>query len=278
MTLWEEAFGVEPRGSAPAGADRWARAVHLGARGRAAAARSLVEDLLRGPRIDGEVRALALATRASLTRQAGGHAAARADDGAAIREATVAGAGAGGSDAWAVAARADALVGLAADGLGVGDFVASRRLLERAAQELGDAGPSDDWICSGRPRLRLAWVRTELALYTGDPAAGELAARATAASADAPSTRHRLKTELIAAAASAATGDVEHAADEAQRLSAACRTAGLMPLEWAAQTMLAGLRPASIGERTPDRLSEDLRRSGMGFRTLPGSEVTDRYA
>ncbi|ALG84175.1 hypothetical protein [Gordonia phthalatica] len=271
MTQWGSAFGIEPTESTPTAADRWARAVDLGARGYAAAARTIVDRLLREATVPAAVRSAALATRASLTRQAGGHAIARADDGAAIR------AVAGDHGPWAVAARVDALIGLAADDLGVGDFTASGLLLDRAAAELG-AAESSDWICVGRPRLRLGWVRTELALYTGDPRAAELAANARALSVGAPSARHRIKTDLIAAAASAAAGDIGHAADEAQRLAAACRTAGLLPLEWAAQTMVAGLRPAAIGDRPPDRLQEDLRRLGMAFRALPSSDVTDRYA
>ncbi|MBM7366769.1 hypothetical protein [Gordonia hydrophobica] len=274
MSVWQAAFGVEPAEPAPVGADRWARAVDLGARGRAAAARAIVADLLRDPRVPDEIRALACATRASLTRQAGGHALARADDGAGVRAAT------GLHGRWGVAARLDALIGLAADGLGIGAFSASATLLDRAAAEMADAPAAiaQDWLCVGRPRLRLAWVRTELALYSGAPGADRCAAEAMELAAAAPSSRHRIKTDLIAAAASAAAGDVAHAATEAERLSDACRAAGLLPLEWAAHTMLAGLRPGPTASSVADRLRGDMVTLGMAFEPLPGTTATDRYA
>ncbi|MGB3603698.1 hypothetical protein [Gordonia sp. (in: high G+C Gram-positive bacteria)] len=215
---------------------RWVDAVELGARGRAAAARTVVADLLRDPRVDAAVKSLSLSTRASLTRQAGRHADAQIDDGAALLVA----AQARTASPWARAAQIDALVGLAADSLGIWDFDGSRRLLDRAAAQLWSAQTDYEpqWACDGRLQLRLAWVRTELALYSGAPAAS-LAARAVELAADAPSIRHRLKTALIATAAS--NGDT--AADDAERIANDCAAAGLAPLEWAARTMLAGLRP-----------------------------------
>src|SRR5690625_6229887 len=59
-------------------------------------------------------------------------------------------------------AESDALVGLAADALGVGRFAASARLLQRAAG-LDPVVP--------RLPVRPAWVSAELAMATGDAAA-----------------------------------------------------------------------------------------------------------
>lgn len=279
---WQAAFGEAPPESPPAGADAWARAVELGARGRAAAARALLDELIRDARSAAAVRSLALATRASLTRQAGHHAVARGDDGTAVR---IAFAEAPGASVWVRAARVDALVGLAADSLGIGDFGASSRLLQRAGREVDadlaadgvDGSAAAGWVCDGRPRLRLAWVRAELALYSSDPQSGEYAARAVELAVGAPSLRHRVKTDLIAAASSAAVGEIDEAAREAERIVATCREEGLLPLEWAAQTMLAGLRPGTT-PRTADLLQAELIARGMSFTPLTGPADLPRYA
>ena len=293
---WQAAFGVAPAislpaGSLPAGADTWAHAVDLGARGRAAAARAVLDEVIGDPGADAAVCSLAFATRASLTRQAGRHAVARADDGRAAR---IAFAGEQAASVWTRAARVDALVGLAADSLGIGYFGASSRLLERAGVEIGaggdvtvDAGAEVGggevdwgevgWVCDGRPRLRIAWVRAELALYSGDPRAAEFAARAVELAADAPSLRHRVKTDLIAAASHAAAGESAVAADSAERIAATCRGEGLLPLEWAAQTMVEGLRPGVTASRPAAGLQAVLVTRGMAFAPLAGPSDPPRY-
>lgn len=276
---WNDAFGVDAPPDCPPGGDRWARAVRLGALGRAAAARALIADLLADPATGAGVTALALATRASLTRQAGGHGYARADDGAALRVAVSAGAE---ESRWAAVARVDALVGLAADGLGIGDFAGSARLLERAAAESAgtvSTAARGNWVLDGRPALRLAWVRTELALYTGRSDAADLAARALELSAGAPSVRHRLKTALIAAAADAASGRVEAAAQTARNVAGDCAAAGLAPLEWAARSMLASFAADRDEQsRAAAAIQEKLIGLGMGFAPLAGSAHAARYA
>ncbi|WP_347956725.1 hypothetical protein [Gordonia aichiensis] len=273
---WWAAFEVPEPSVVPTGAGRWARSVALGATGRAAAARSVVAEVVGDRRTDVAVVSLALATRASLTRQAGGHADARADDGAAL---AVLQRAEDQHDGWVRAARADALIGLAADNLGVGDFGASERLLRRAATDLADLPDTDDdWLVVGRPRLRLAWVRTELALYTGDGAAGELGERAVREARHAPSRRHRLKTELIAAATAAAAGRSDVAVAAAERVARACADDDLLPLQWAAHSMLAGLvRNGADGARA-EALRGVLVERGMGFGPAPESVIADRYA
>ncbi|GAA4674821.1 hypothetical protein [Gordonia humi] len=239
---FEAAFGVaDAGGDAPEGVGRWARAVDLGARGDVAAARGAVETLLRTVG-DDRTRALAYAARASWTRQSGRHGDARVDDGRAAR---LVARSATTGDRWAVAAWADALTGLAADSLGIGDFSGARRLLHRVDSVLPDAGVgAPDWVTGDRLRLRLAWVQTELALYSGDtPGTTAPRERAVALAADCPSPRHVVKTDLIAAAVAAAVGDIAHAAELAGEVEKRCATAGLLPLSWAASTMLAGCGP-----------------------------------
>ena len=60
-------------------------------------------------------------------------------------------------------AGADALIGLAADALGVGRFAASAVALRRAAELLTRSAPA-------RLPVRLAWVSAELAMARGDGA------------------------------------------------------------------------------------------------------------
>lgn len=92
------------------------------------------------------LQSLAYSTRASFLRQLGWHDLARAWDG---RAAAIA-----GSDREA---GADAMIGLAADALGVGRFAASQRALRRAADLLDASVPA-------RLHVRIAWVSAELAM------------------------------------------------------------------------------------------------------------------
>src|SRR5919204_531052 len=88
---------------------------------------------------DGRHASLAHSTHASFLRQLGWHDEARGWDGRALALA--------GTDSEA---RADALIGLAADALGVGRFGPSAAAL-RSAESLLDLAPP-------RLRVRLAWV------------------------------------------------------------------------------------------------------------------------
>lgn len=262
-----DAFGVHhhPCG-ASAHAVRWAEAVALGGRGRAAAAVTLIGRLLVDPATPPDIASLASSTRASLIRQAGGHARALPDDGWAFRLA-----GRGGR--WAATADADALVGLAADRLGIGDRSGADRLLGRAHTVLdgltGEGAEESDWVLVGRPRLRWEWVNAEAGLYGGDPErAVRHIRRAAASAADCPSPRHRLKTELIAAATLAAQGRLDEAAAEAEWIRRTCAEAGLLPLAWAAASLSIGVLPGDGSRRAADYerdARQTLRRWGMGF-------------
>ena len=106
--------------------------------------------------------------------------------------------------------RVDALIGLAADALGVGRFAASAAALRRA-QGLLDGGP---------PRLavRLAWVSAELAMATGDGAAAVgHAERAVELAAALGSARHRVKSDVVLAAALCSDGQARPVARGGRR-------------------------------------------------------------
>ncbi len=230
------AFGADPgaavrvRPGMPAG-HRWLVAVALGGQGRYAAAAAVLEDLLTAPGVPPAVAAHAAVTLAAHRRQLGGHGAARYWDSVGLRLADAAPAGppdADGTDA--LAARVDALVGLAADAIGTGAAGAAQRLLDAAA-EAGRGHPA--W----RPAARLAWVRAELALLRGDAAAAVVPACAAVELATAGgSVRHVLKSRIVHAVASVVAGGdpgealvaLDAAADEADR-------AGLLSLVWPAR-------------------------------------------
>lgn len=113
ITLLDAAFGASPAtwplpcASTPQ--DAWLRAIALGGAGRYAAAHAELSAIPASR--PGGLASLALSTRASLLRQLAWHTHARGFDGRALSLA--------GSDAEA---RSDALVGLAADALGLARF------------------------------------------------------------------------------------------------------------------------------------------------------------
>ncbi|WP_439032330.1 hypothetical protein [Gordonia terrae] len=279
----------------------WHRAVEAGGRGEYASASAALTELERalarrgGPPSPEATALLSLcrSTRASLFRQAGRHGRAHALDGLAL--ATVARAGVPveqigapehAEHSPARAAVADALVGLAADNLGLLRFDAARRLLDRAFPVLdptGDGaeigawswGPATgEWVTSTRCRLRWEWVSAELGLYRGDIAAGLAHARAGAeliremdAAGMTTPARHRVKTTLIAAAATLGAGDPGGAATVARDVIRDARDHGLAPLEWAASSLLSGTGDASYDEaRRHRRLRATLVGKGMALR------------
>jgi len=208
------------------------------------------------------LRAHAAVTRAAHLRQVGGHLAARRLDGLGLAIATVSrgapgthsaarraetaepgepesgepesGEPAPGSDR--AAARVDAMLGLAADAIGLADPALADRLL-RAAEPLAFEHPS--W----RPGVRWHWVRAELALSRDLP--GEAvgwARRALLAASDAGATRHVLKSELVLAVAEAGTGmATAQLVATFAGLSERTRRSGLWTLEWPILLQLANV-------------------------------------
>ncbi|AHC24436.1 MULTISPECIES: hypothetical protein [Mycobacteriaceae] len=238
--LTDAAFGAQPQlWPLPQAHDpqqRWLRAVAAGGQGHYGTAFAELDEIIR-QRCDGPTTALAYSTRASFLRQLGGHRTARRWDGHALVSA--------GTDPQA---RADALVGLAADALGIGRLAAAARLLQRA--------PGD----SGEPRqsVRRHWVSAELAMACADgPAAIGHAEQAVQEADTLGSVRHRAKSQVVLAAALCCTGDLNAArrvADAAYTLTAEF---GLVPLHWAVSCLLADIDSA-VGSAAAIAAARDL--------------------
>jgi hypothetical protein len=248
--LRDAAFGLHPEAEVAAAAargsarQRWLAAVVLGARGHYAAATTLLIPLRHHG--DPVLAALAGSALASHRRQLGGHAAARTLDAAALARLTAAGIGPrtqaedpDGVDA--AGALSDALLGLAADAIGLGRLGDSRRLLDRA-----DA--ADAVEVSWRTRIRRNWVGAEVELAAGHPErAVPLAERAVN---QGPSLRHRLKSDLVHAAARAVRGQDGDSAAAAALLAGVTQVAlerGIVSLVWPSELLHAevGPRPAA---------------------------------
>ncbi|MPY76983.1 MAG: hypothetical protein GEV04_00525 [Actinophytocola sp.] len=216
---------------------RWLAAVVLGGRGDYARAAALLEPLL-GCR-DRVFASLAASTLASHRRQLGGHANARVLDAAALRAVAGADRGTGTADVApdpdgidVAGARADALLGLAADALALGRQREARTLLARVA----DAEPAVEscW----RTRVRHAWVSAEVELAAGDAAAARpYAERAAAVAREHGGSRHVLKSDLVLAAALGVAGATPDAL--ARQVRDHTRKLGLYPLTWPAALLLA---------------------------------------
>ncbi|WP_280346873.1 hypothetical protein, partial [Nocardia neocaledoniensis] len=212
---------------------RWYRAVALGGQGHYAAARADLSILAR-TRVDPALRSLAASTHGSLVRQLGGHAAASTLDG---RAAVLATAATGPARAEAMA---DALTGLAADALGTGRLALAHRLLGRVEPLLAEA--------PDRCAVRWHWVRAETAL-AGGAAAPALAdaERAVELAVALGSVRHRVKSALLVAAATAATGDLARAAARAAAGDIAGRGPGREARGGAAAVLGAGVGAPAPG-------------------------------
>ncbi len=261
-------------GDPTAARELWERAVALGAIGAVARARSILDDAdamlvpSQHP-LAQAVPSLGQSARASWLRQSGRHGAAQGPDGRAALIATPSGALPPDAE-WLRAALGDALIGLAADNLGLGRFDASTRLLGRAGEVLGlpGAAPDGDWIVAGRVGLRWHWVSAENALYRGDAAAGmKWAQEAQRLARDCPSAHHRIKTRLIVAAAAAAGGDIDASESAARAVVDDAEQAGLTPLQWAGWQLLAGIAPSEQAHRQIEETTARLRATGF----FPGS-------
>jgi hypothetical protein len=238
--LADAAFGDDPGRwplpSAGTSHDRWLRAVAAGGQGRYGSAMADLSEICRDEP-SGPERSLAHSTRASFVRQLGGHDGARAWDGRAWALA------AGNTDAThAAEAAADALIGLAADALGVGRFGVSERLLRRAGQiPLADLSP--------RVPVRLSWVRSELAMFQGHgEAAVTHAERAVTGARDVGSARHTVKSQVVLAAALCSAGHLDRSRRVADAALETAADLGLVPLRWALACLLADI---GSGERSP---------------------------
>ena len=249
VTLVRAAFGNEP-GAWPLPAastpdQLWLRAVASGGQGRYGNAYADLAALRRAPAAPRLV-SLAHSTQGSLLRQLGWHTLARGWDGRALALAGV-----------DPEARADALIGLAADALGVGRFAAAARLLTRADAALVPAELTAN--AAERLAVRRRWVGAELAMATGD---GETAVRRAeegvelARAMATASVRHQVKSEVVLAAALCSAGDTERASVIAQTALNVTGQFGLIPLRWALACLLIDIASVTVLEHQLRELTE----------------------
>jgi tetratricopeptide (TPR) repeat protein len=239
-----------------AAAARWLLAVCLAAAGRfGTAIESLHQVVPLGENDSADRRAVAAlgeSTLASVHRQLGRHAEARAHDELALTRSD--GVGEAGFDA---------LLGLAADAVGLGEADSARDNLERAGALVGDHA---EWW---RQRVRLDWVRAEVALLEGDPAAAIKAAGAAVDLAEhSGAPRHVAKGLLFHGVAQVEAGQPEEAAATLRRGSLLAESLGTLPLLWPARAvlgaLLAGSNPAEStrcldsARRAVDAIAADL--------------------
>jgi hypothetical protein len=185
-------------------------------------------------------------TDASWLRQLGWHRQASGCDGAAMAWA------ARSRRAHRVEATCDALTGLAADALGQGRLGVGKRMLDRCREVLADASAAE--VVPDRVRIRLSWVAAELELAGGSAdRALPFARSALQLAAQGPSVRHVVKSELIVAAVTCASGDAVGARAAATETAERCRRYGLIPLEWAASMLLASVATGLEGSVAADR-------------------------
>ncbi|MDT5065310.1 MAG: hypothetical protein QOK02_1465 [Mycobacterium sp.] len=212
----------------------WQRAVAAGGQGRYASGFADLDAVGRTPGA-GSLASLALSTRASFLRQLGRHVDARSLDGRALALA--------GSDAEA---RADALIGLAADAVGIGRFGVSARLLQRASEVLEHAPQR-------RLPVRFGWVSAELAMFRGDGAAAlGHAERAVELAPSTGSVRHAVKSDVVLAAALCSAGDLDASRRVADAALLATQRLGLVPLSWALACLL---RDVGSAAHAPGRIA-----------------------
>ena len=233
--LLEAAFGGRPGTwplpSATTPPQLWLRAVAAGGQGRYGSAYADLA-LLRAQAPAGPLASLAHSTHGSFLRQLGWHTLARGWDGRAFALA--------GEDPEA---RADALVGLAADALGVGRFAAAATLLTRAdaALAVGIRSGLLPALTADRLAVRRRWVGAELAMASGDGATAVTRAEEAVGLAHTMtggSARHRIKSDVVLAAALCSAGAVDRARAVAQRALDQSGPLGLTPLRWALACLL----------------------------------------
>jgi hypothetical protein len=254
-------LAIEPDGSATG---RWLTAVVLGARGRYADASALLDGLRADPSAPESIRAHASVTRAAHLRQLGGHAAARRWDARGLAIATTTGPasrpgtvgepdGPAGLDLEA--ARLDALIGLAADAIGIGELETAGRLLHRVERDIVRH-------VSWRPSVRLSWVRAELALSLGRPdEAVRCAGRAVDRARSQGAVRHEIKSELILLVSDSAAGVAGgEAVNRLDALAQRAAKAGLRTLEW----VIFGLLASRTDDLDPDQVAA-YRSSGLAI-------------
>ncbi|MFJ6675137.1 hypothetical protein ACIQMJ_28875 [Actinosynnema sp. NPDC091369] len=228
----------------------------LGGQGYYAAAAGVLRGVIEGGGLFGS---LAASTLASHRRQLGGHAAARVLDGRALamvpEDDRV-----DPDDVDAAGARADALLGLAADAVGSGRLDEARRL-HAGVEPRG-------W----RSRVRHRWLAAEIALAGGHAdRAVHPAEEAAATAREAGATRHILKSDLVLGTALVVRGTPESVGRGVDLLLCDLNHTdrrGLFSLVWPTALVLANAQAdrtiagtGNMKERAENALSCVLRRA-----------------
>jgi hypothetical protein len=147
----------------------------------------------------------------------------------------------------------DALLGLAADAVGLGDATVAAGNLA-AAEEI--AADRLDWW---RQRVRLGWVHAEIALLEGRPGdASEAAGGAVDLAEQSGAPRHVAKGLLFQGVALVEDGRLDAAAATLRRGALLAESLGTLPLVWPARAVLDAARRAvaAIAEDLPPALRE----------------------
>lgn len=231
----------------------WLLGVCLGAAGRYGRALEVLDPLVdaEGTPETRVISALAAATVASIHRQLGRHGVARQYDDLALA----------GADA--AEGRFDALLGLAADAVGLGDAEVAAARLDEADALLRERA---DWW---RQRVRFGWVRAEVALLNGDPGAATTAAHEAVELAErSGAPRHVAKGLLFLGVAQVQAGAEHEAALSLRRGALLAESLGALPLQWPVRAVLGALvaesdpaesdRCLAVARRAVDRIAADL--------------------
>ena len=136
----------------------------------------------------------------------------------------------------------DAVLGLAADAVGLGEAPAAR---EHLAAATALAGAHPEWW---RQRVRLGWVQAEVALLEGRPADAVASAAASVDQAEhAGAPRHVAKGLLFQGVSLVEAGRHDEAASILRRAGLLAESLGTLPLLWPARAVLGAL----VGEGDP---------------------------
>ena len=238
----------------------WLLGVCLAASGRYGSAMVVLEPLADAAPSDAERRlfsSLAAATLASVARQLGRHAEGRRLDERALDLA-----------ADAAEARFDALLGLAADAVGLEDPTAADAAHADAAT-LADGRP--DWW---RQRVRLDWVRAEVALLRDRPEeAASWAASAVVLAETSGAPRHVAKGLHFPGVSLVQGGDLDEAAATLRRAATLAESLGAVPLVWPARAVLGAL----VAAINPAESSASLAAARVAVRQI-ADDLPVRYA
>lgn len=221
----EAAAGADLEGEAMAAG--WLLGVCLGASGRYGGALAVLDPMVTSATTpEGRVLgALAAATVASIHRQLGRHSVAQGYDEMAVE-----------SSAGEGEAGFDGLLGLAADAVGLGRADAAVARLEEAA---GLAEGRADWW---RQRVRLGWVRAEVALLKDAPEAAVAAAGDAVELAEhSGAPRHVAKGLLFLGVAHLEAGRTSEATATLRRAALLAESLGTLPLQWPVRAVLGAL-------------------------------------